>query len=326
MALPVYYINQSWNQTYGEETNRIVVRAFAIFASVIYEFKNKETKKNLISQEEFLSSLRLQLQKQIFNNLLAESYPEGSLSAGADETKSSSVINSLSFNLSPYVKMLPRFDAIPVIISCMRQDDIRIVKMAVDTLTLLCQWNGSFVKIITDYMFSSTVITLLRRLRFNLFHNVEINYPLRKTRNLLLQKIRSNVSRDFDDPSEEEMRRNAFTLDVNDSFFTALSNSLGTQHALFQDLFTCSPESGQEELLHSVLLLLLYMEGNQRAPGSLTTELVAELHASECEDLLIGPIPAGIPRRLPLPLHRPRALPHDNRGSPGLLDPVPALP
>ena len=56
MALPVYYLNQSWNETYGEDTNRIVARAFTFFMCVIYEFKNKETKNKQQSKEEFLSN------------------------------------------------------------------------------------------------------------------------------------------------------------------------------------------------------------------------------------------------------------------------------
>lgn len=54
MALPVYYLNQSWKQTFGKRTNRIVLRAFVIFTTVIYEFKNRETKNRIQSVDEFM--------------------------------------------------------------------------------------------------------------------------------------------------------------------------------------------------------------------------------------------------------------------------------
>ena len=278
MALPVYYLNQSWSQTYGEETNHIVTRAFSIFMSVIFEFKNKEMKNRAQTKEAFLHSSTSIILTKLFESVLLHSY---SLENESSSDATSSVINSLSFQLSPYVKMLPRFDAIPVIISCMRQDDLRVVKMAVETLTLLCQWNHSFVKTITDYMFSSTVFTLLTRLRFNIFNHVSINHFTRKSKQSFLKRIRSSASRDFEE-LEEGKKLNVFQLDTDDCFFSTLP--LSTESLL--SLFTCSEENGQEELLYSVLLLILYMEGTNRT-NSQPSELLMELHASECEILLM---------------------------------------
>lgn len=74
MALPVYYLNQSWNETYGEDTNRIVARAFTIFMCVIYEFKNKETKNKQQSKEEFLSSSTRIILDSLFESFFTHSY------------------------------------------------------------------------------------------------------------------------------------------------------------------------------------------------------------------------------------------------------------
>ena len=200
MALPIYYLNQGWSQTYGEQTNAIVARAFAILDCVIYEFKNKETKNRQMTNEEFVAYSNQLIMKGLFDRMLQFWYD--SEGAAEEEEKSqnlsSSVMNSLSFNLSPYVKMLPRFDAIPVIISCIRQDDIRIVKMGVETLLLLCQWNGSFVKTITDYMFSSAVFMLLNRLRYNILNNVSINHFTKKSSSRVLGILRKSLSTSVD--------------------------------------------------------------------------------------------------------------------------------
>ena len=285
MALPVYYLNQSWNQTYGENTNRIVTRAFTIFMSVIYEFKNKETKNKKQSKEEFLSSSTRIILNSLFESFLTHSYSfENEGKDSAEDAKKSSVMNTLSFQLSPYVKMLPRFDAIPVIISCMRQDDLRIVKMAIETLTLLCQWNTSFVKIITDYTFSSTVYTLLTRLQYNIFNNLLVNHYTRKlkAKTLLLQRLRNNNSRDIEE-NEEENKRNIYQIDTTDEFLHSL---LLLSADSIQSLFLCTEDNGQEEVLHSLLLLILYMEQNHHN-SSQPSQLLTELHALNCEDLLM---------------------------------------
>ena len=284
MALPVYYLNQSWSQTYGEETNHIVTRAFSIFMSVIYEFKNKETKNRMQTKDEFMASSTDLVLKKLFESVLIHSYTRD---ADTDNSKKASVINSLSFQLSPYVKMLPRFDAIPVIISCMRQNDLHVVKMAVETLTLLCQWNHSFVKTITDYMFSSTIFTLLNRLYFNIKNSITVNHYSKtktktKSKTTLLQRIRNTASSfSIDSVDEEEGKRNVFLLDTEDVFFQDLSCT-----DAIQDLISCSEEQGQEEVLMAVFVLLLSMEGAQSIHSS-PSELVTELHALECESLLM---------------------------------------
>ena len=285
MALPVYYLNQSWNETYGEDTNRIVARAFTIFMCVIYEFKNKETKNKQQSKEEFLSSSTRIILDCLFESFFTHSYSfEGEGKESNEDAKKSSVMNTLSFQLSPYVKMLPRFDAIPVIISCMRQDDLRIVKMSIETLTLLCQWNRSFVKIITDFTFSSTVYTLLSRLQYNIFNNLSVNHFTRKltAKTLLLQRLRNSASRDIEE-EEEEKKRNVFQIDTTDEFLHSLLLS-STDSS--QSLFLCSEENGQEEVLQSLLLLILYMEENHHT-STQPSSLLSELHALNCEDLLI---------------------------------------
>lgn len=284
MALPVYYLNQSWSQTYGEETNHIVTRAFAIFMSVIYEFKNKETKHRSQTKEAFLSSSTQLILNKLFESILHSYSQDNDANENHNSGKNTSVMNSLSFQLSPYVKMLPRFDAIPVIISCMRQDDIRVVKMAVETLTLLCQWNTSFVKTITDYTFSSTVFTLLSRLRYNVFNNLSVNHFTRKTKTSLLQRIRNSASRDMEDMEED--KRYVYQLDTEDTFFASLLPSNADSSESIQSLFYCSEDNGQEELLHSVLLLLLYMEGRKQSHVQ-PSALLSELHALDCESLLM---------------------------------------
>lgn len=284
MALPVYYLNQSWNQTYGETTNQIVLRAFAIFACIIYEFKNKENRGHCQSEMDFIQSSNHTIRGELFESLLQSYYLDPESTNGEAHAKSS-VMHSLSFNLSPYVKMLPKFDAIPVIISCLRQDDIRIVKLSTETLILLCQWNGSFVKTITDYMFSSAVFTLLDRLRYNILHNLSINH-FQKKKNSLLRRLRSPNS--YDEELVEE-RRSVFTMDMQDTFLASLGICNDPHDGSLQAIFYCSEENGQELLLHSVLLLILYMEGGKKGPGSsIATSLLAELHASECESVLMG--------------------------------------
>ena len=202
------------------------------------------------------------------------------------KVEKSAVMNSLSFNLSPYVKLLPKFDAIPVLISCLRQDDIRMVKMAVETLTLLCQWNKSFVNMITDYFFSSALFTLLTRLRYNLFNGLRINHT-RSTRSKILSRIRNSARSDDPSTDDEERKRNMFTLDTSDSFLNSLSES-GIDRTPLQEIFYCSEEEGQEQLLRSVLLLVLYMEGGRSHAGSQPSQLITELHASDCEGVLMG--------------------------------------
>lgn len=290
MALPIYYLNQGWSQTYGEQTNAIVARAFAILDCVIYEFKNKETKNRQMTNEEFVAYSNQLIMKGLFDRMLQFWYD----SEGAAEEEernqnlSSSVMNSLSFNLSPYVKMLPRFDAIPVIISCIRQDDIRIVKMGVETLLLLCQWNGSFVKTITDYMFSSAVFMLLNRLRYNILNNVSINHFTKKSSSRVLGILRKSLSTSVDESQEEEMKRNVYKLDTTDAFLSSISNCSNEFDNSLQALFFCSEDNGQIQVLHQVLLLILYMEGKRKGVSSAPTELITELHASDCEGILMG--------------------------------------
>ena len=281
MALPVYYLNQSWKQTFGKRTNRIVLRAFVIFTTVIYEFKNRETKNRIQSADEFMENENRVIMNNLFESLIVDVYSkeqtEGNLSK-------STVINSLSFNLSPYVKLLPKFDAIPVLISCLRQDDIRLVKMAVDTLTLLCQWNSSFVNTITNYMFSSTLYTLLTRLQYNLVHDIRINNSSRTIRSSILSRLRS-PRREDDSDDDEERKRNAFVLDTTDSFFNSLCSSDDDSLTALQTIFACSEEDGQLQVLRSVLLLIVYMEGGKKQTSS---QLITELHASDCESILMG--------------------------------------
>ena len=281
MALPVYYLNQSWKQTFGKRTNRIVLRAFVIFTTVIYEFKNRETKNRIQSADEFMENENRVIMNNLFESLIVDVYSkeqtEGNLSK-------STVINSLSFNLSPYVKLLPKFDAIPVLISCLRQDDIRLVKMAVDTLTLLCQWNSSFVNTITNYMFSSTLYTLLTRLQYNLVHDIRINNSSRTIRSSILSRLRS-PRREDDSDDDEERKRNAFVLDTTDSFFNSLCSSDDDSLTALQTIFACSEEDGQLQVLRSVLLLIVYMEGGKK---QISSQLITELHASDCESILMG--------------------------------------
>ncbi len=284
MALPIYYINQGWSQTYGEQTNAIVIRAFAILDCIIYEFKNKETKNQQMTVEEFVAQSNSVILKELFDSMLHYWYNS---EEEKNQTLSSRVMNSLSFNLSPYVKMLPRFDAIPVIISCMRQDDIRIVKMGVETLLLLCQWNGSFVKTITDYLFSSAVFTLLARLRFTILNGVSINHFTKKASGGMFSRMRKSINASVDEELEEEKRRNVYTLDTSDSFFASISGTTESGNSL-QSVFSCSEETGQTQVLHQVLLLILTMEGKRQSVSSGPTELITELHASDCEGILLG--------------------------------------
>lgn len=285
MALPIYYINQGWSQTYGEHTNAIVVRAFAILDCIIYEFKNKETKNQAMTAEEFIAYSNNVILKELFESMLHYWYNS---EEEKSQTLSSRMMNSLSFNLSPYVKMLPRFDAIPVIISCLRQDDIRIVKMGVETLLLLCQWNGSFVKTITDYLFSSAVFTLLTRLRFTILNGVSINHFTKKTPGGVFMLMRKSINASMDEEMEEEKKRNVYTLDTSDSFFASISDSTAEYGNSLQSVFSCSEEMGQTQVLHQVLLLILTMEGKRQGASSAPTELITELHASDCEDILLG--------------------------------------
>ena len=288
MALPIYYLNQGWSQTYGEQTNAIVARAFAILDCVIYEFKNKETKNRQMTNEEFVAYSNQMIMKGLFDRMLQFWYDGEGVVGEKSQNRSSSVMNSLSFNLSPYVKMLPRFDAIPVIISCIRQDDIRIVKMGVETLLLLCQWNGSFVKTITDYLFSSAVFMLLNRLRYNILNNVSINHFTKKSSSRVLGIIRMSLSTSIDESQEEEMKRNVYKLDTDDSFLSSISNCRNEFDNSLQALFFCSEDNGQIQVLHQVLLLILYMEGKRKGVSSGPTELITELHASDCEGILMG--------------------------------------
>lgn len=241
MALPVYYLNQSWQNVFGERTNRIVLRAFAIFTTVIYEFKCRETKNRNQTVDEFMEESNRNIMKNLVDTLILYGNKRDLLTVQSD------VINSLSFNLSPYVKLLPKLDAIPVIISCLRQNDIRLVKLAVDTLTLLCQWNGSFVNIITSYMFSSAIYTLLRRLQFNLVRDIPINYSGTMPRTGLLSRLRGQLKAEEEDL--EEWKLNAFSLDTTDSFFNELcegdikedimaSYSIGSRFELKGDNYT----------------------------------------------------------------------------------------
>ena len=296
MALPVYYLNQSWKQTFGERTNRIVLRAFVIFTTVIYEFKNRETKNRTQSDDEFMEKENRVIMENLFESLILDLYSkeQGDVNLGK-----STVMNSLSFNLSPYVKLLPKFDAIPVIISCLRQDDIRMVKMAVDTLTLLCQWNSSFVNTITNYMFSSTLYTLLARLQYNIVHNIRINHTTRTLRSTLLARLRS-PRRDEDSDEEEERKRNGFILDTTDSFFNDLCRSEDGSMTTLQTIFDCSEDDGQLQVLRSVLLLIVYMEGGKKQTSS---QLITELHASDCESILMGIYFIPVSYRYVVPLH-----------------------
>ena len=280
MALPVYYLNQSWKQTFGKRTNRIVLRAFVIFTTVIYEFKNRETKNRIQSVDEFMENENRVIMNNLFESLIVDVYSKEQTEGNVSK---STVMNSLSFNLSPYVKLLPKFDAIPVLISCLRQDDIRLVKMAVDTLTLLCQWNSSFVNTITNYMFSSTLYTLLRRLQYNLVHDIRIHNSSRTVRNSILSRIRS--PRKEEDSDDDERKRNAFVLDTTDSFFNSLCRSEDDSVTALQTIFACSEEDGQLQVLRSVLLLIVYMEGGKKQTSS---QLITELHASDCESILMG--------------------------------------
>lgn len=281
MALPVYYLNQSWKQTFGKRTNRIVLRAFVIFTTVIYEFKNRETKNRLQSVDEFMENENRVIMDNLFESLILDVYSKEQTEVNLSK---STVMNSLSFNLSPYVKLLPKFDTIPVLISCLRQDDIRLVKMAVDTLTLLCQWNSSFVNTITNYMFSSTLYTLLTRLQYNLIHDIRINNASRTIRNSILSRLRS-PRREDDSDDDEERKRNVFMLDTTDSFFNNLCTSEDGSMTDLQTIFACSEEDGQLEVLRSVLLLIVYMEGGKKQTSS---QLITELHASDCESILMG--------------------------------------
>lgn len=296
MALPVYYLNQSWKQTFGERTNRIVLRAFVIFTTVIYEFKNRETKNRTQSDDEFMEKENRVIMENLFESLILDLYSkeQGDVNLGK-----STVMNSLSFNLSPYVKLLPKFDAIPVIISCLRQDDIRMVKMAVNTLTLLCQWNSSFVNTITNYMFSSTLYTLLARLQYNIVHNIRINHTTRTLRSTLLARLRS-PRRDEDSDEEEERKRNGFILDTTDSFFNDLCRSEDGSMTTLQTIFDCSEDDGQLQVLRSVLLLIVYMEGGKKQTSS---QLITELHASDCESILMGIYFIPVSYRYVVPLH-----------------------
>lgn len=296
MALPVYYLNQSWKQTFGERTNRIVLRAFVIFTTVIYEFKNRETKNRTQSDDEFMEKENRVIMENLFESLILDLY---SKEQGDVNLTKSTVMNSLSFNLSPYVKLLPKFDAIPVIISCLRQDDIRMVKMAVDTLTLLCQWNSSFVNTITNYMFSSTLYTLLARLQYNIVHNIRINHTTRTLRSTLLARLRS-PRRDEDSDEEEERKRNGFILDTTDSFFNDLCRSEDGSMTTLQTIFDCSEDDGQLQVLRSVLLLIVYMEGGKKQTSS---QLITELHASDCESILMGIYFIPVSYRYVVPLH-----------------------
>ena len=259
-----------------------MLRAFAIFACIIYEFKNKENRGHCLSEMDFIQLSNQTIRGELFDSLLQSYYVDPDASTAEAHAKAS-VMHSLSFNLSPYVKMLPKFDAIPVIISCLRQDDIRIVKLSTETLILLCQWNGSFVKTITDYMFSSAIFTLLDRLRYNILHNLSINHFQRK-KGSLLRRLRSPNS--YDDELVEE---SVFTMDMQDTFLASLGICNDPYDGSLQAIFYCSEENGQELLLHSVLLLILYMEGSKKTPGnSVATSLLAELHASDCESVLMG--------------------------------------
>lgn len=296
MALPVYYLNQSWKQTFGERTNRIVLRAFVIFTTVIYEFKNRETKNRTQSDDEFMEKENRVIMENLFESLILDLY---SKEQGDVNLTKSTVMNSLSFNLSPYVKLLPKFDAIPVIISCLRQDDIRMVKMAVNTLTLLCQWNSSFVNTITNYMFSSTLYTLLARLQYNIVHNIRINHTTRTLRSTLLARLRS-PRRDEDSDEEEERKRNGFILDTTDSFFNDLCRSEDDSMTALQTIFDCSEDDGQLQVLRSVLLLIVYMEGGKKQTSS---QLITELHASDCESILMGISVIPVSYRYVVPLH-----------------------
>ena len=74
MALPVYYLNQSWKQTFGKRTNRIVLRAFVIFTTVIYEFKNRETKNRIQSVDEFMENENRVIMNNLFESLIVDVY------------------------------------------------------------------------------------------------------------------------------------------------------------------------------------------------------------------------------------------------------------
>lgn len=224
MALPVYYLNRLWNGDYGERTNRIATRAFGIFTSVIYEFKNRETRNRNSSPEEFMEEFNTQIMNYLFESFMADSSSHAD--AGVQSTSTKKAINSLSFKLSPYVKLLPKFDAIPVLISCLRHDNIRIVKMAVDTLTLLCQWNHSFVGLITKYMFSSALYRLLCRLHYNISNKLRINHfsnPAPTSRGFFSRILNTTASNENDE-NDEERRRSAFVLDTEDEFFKSLGD------------------------------------------------------------------------------------------------------
>ena len=78
-------------------------------------------------------------------------------------------------------------------------------------------------------------------------------------------------------------------MDMQDTFLASLGICNDPYDGSLQAIFYCSEENGQELLLHSVLLLILYMEGSKKGPGSsIATSLLAELHASECESVLMG--------------------------------------
>ena len=86
---------------------------------------------------------------------------------------------------------------------------------------------------------------------------------------------------------EEEKRRNVYTLDTSDSFFASISGTTESGNSL-QSVFSCSEETGQTQVLHQVLLLILTMEGKRQGVSSGPTELITELHASDCEGILLG--------------------------------------
>ena len=74
-------------------------------------------------------------------------------------------------------------------------------------------------------------------------------------------------------------------LDTTDSFFNNLCTSEDGSMTDLQTIFACSEEDGQLEVLRSVLLLIVYMEGGKKQTSS---QLITELHASDCESILMG--------------------------------------
>ena len=234
MALPVYYLNRLWDSIPGNTANdeqekeqklqikRASLRAFGILSAIIYEFRNREMKNQSCSPEEFMDEFNTQIMTYLFESFMKDGLTQDNLLENS--TSASKGVSSLSFTLSPYVKLLCKCDAIPVLISCLKSDDIRIVKMAVDSLTLLCQWNHSFVGIISQYMFSSALYRLLCRLHYNISHNIQINYlvrqpaPSRRFFSRILNQANSTEA-----SKNEDHIRNAFVLDTEDLFFNSLS-------------------------------------------------------------------------------------------------------